>query len=345
MAGLETILAHYDYAYPPELIAQAPASPRDSARLLTYDRLTGRTCFGRFSELPERLPPGAVLVFNETRVWPARLVLKKETGGKAVVLYVSSERGLLKVMCDRRVEVGSRLGLGPRLSFRVSRHEGRYYFLKPSFPAARIGAVLERHGLTPLPPYIKDSPLSESEKKKRYQTVFARRPGSVAAPTASLHFTERLLRRLRSSGCAVRFVTLHVNLGTFAPLTEENLRRGRLHEERYEIDARTAVFLNAAKRAGRPIIAVGTTVARTLESAADRRGRLRRLAGTTDIFIREGSRFRFIDGLITNFHVPRSSLMMLVAALVGREELLGIYEQAVAYKFRLFSFGDGMLIT
>lgn len=345
MDRLEKTLRRYDYVLPPELVAQAPASPRDSSRLLSYDRKTGRTGFGRFADLPDRLPPGAVLVFNQTKVLPARLVLKKATGGKAVVLYVGTEKKTIKVLADRRLDVGSRLNLNDGTSFVVSRHEGKYYFLRPSFPTARIGRVLELHGLTPLPPYIKNSPLSESDKKKKYQTVFARRPGSVAAPTASLHFTRRLLRRLRSRGCAVRFVTLHVNLGTFAPLTEAQLRRGRLHEESYEIDRVTAAFLNAAKRAGRPVIAVGTTVARTLEAAADGRGRLRRLKGTTDIFIREGRRFLFIDGLITNFHVPRSSLMMLVAALVGRERLLELYRRAIAERLRFYSFGDAMLLT
>ncbi len=344
MAGLDKTLARYDYAFPARLIAQSPASPRDRSRLLAYDRRTGRTVFARFSDLPRLLPPGAVLVFNETKVWPARLILRKATGGRVVILYVATDGGLLKVMSDRRVPVGSQLRLSGRSSFRVCRHDGKYYFLKPSFPAAKIGRVLERHGLAPLPPYIKTSPLSERDRKEKYQTVFARRPGSVAAPTASLHFTRRLLARLRSRGVAVRFVTLHVGLGTFAPLTEENLRRGRLHTEKFAIDRRTAGFLNAAKRAGRPIVAVGTTVARTLESAAGRGGRLIRLAGDTDIFIRERYKFRFIDGLVTNFHVPRSSLMMLVAALVGREELLELYRRAIAKKFRLFSFGDGMLI-
>ncbi len=343
--SLEKTLARYDYAFPERLIAQSPAAPRDRARLLAYERRTGRLSFGRFSDLPRYLPPGAVLVFNQTKVWPARLILKKDTGGKVVVLYVATENNELKVMADRRVATGVRLRLTGRLTFRVSRHDGKYYFLKPSFPASGIGRVLERHGLTPLPPYIKSSPLSEKDRKERYQTVFARRPGSVAAPTASLHFTRRLLRRLRSGGTAVRFVTLHVGLGTFAPLTADALRRGKLHAEKFEIDRRTASFLNAAKRDGRPIIAVGTTVARTLESAAAKNGRLTRLKGDTDIFIREGRRFRFVDGLITNFHVPRSSLMMLVAAFAGRERLLELYRQAVAEDFRLFSFGDGMLIV
>jgi len=345
MDRLEKILSRYDYDYPAAAVAQSPASPRDSAKLLVYRRATGETRFDRFSGLAGHLPPGAVLVFNQTRVIPARLVLRKETGGRAVVLYIGLEKGLLKVMSDRRLSVGSVLHLGRDRSFRVCRQAGKYYFLRPSFPPAQVVAVLERYGLTPLPPYIKHSPLTESEVKEKYQSVFARRRGSVAAPTASLHFTRRLLRQLAGRGFASRFITLHVNLGTFAPLTAENLRTKRLHVEHYELDPRTAVFLNEAKKAGRPIIAVGTTVVRTLETAASGGKRLRRLRGTTDIFIREGDHPAFVDGLITNFHVPRSSLMMLTAAFVGRGKLLDLYQQAIRRRLRLFSFGDGMLVV
>jgi S-adenosylmethionine:tRNA ribosyltransferase-isomerase len=345
MDRLEKILSRYDYEFPAAAVAQSPASPRDSAKLLVYHRTSGETCFDRFSGLAGHLPPGAVLVFNQTRVIPARLVLFKETGGRAVVLYIGLEKGLLRVMSDRRLNIGSVLRLARDLNFRVLRQDGKYYFLKPSFPPARVVAVLERYGLAPLPPYIKHPPLTESEIKEKYQSVFARRRGSVAAPTASLHFTRRLLRQLSRRGFTSRFVTLHVNLGTFAPLTAANLKTKSLHSEYYEIDPRTAAFLNEAKKAGRPIIAVGTTVVRALETAAGGGRRLRRLRGATDIFIREGDRLSFVDGLTTNFHVPRSSLMMLVAAFVGRERLLSLYRHAVKRRFRFFSFGDGMLIT
>jgi S-adenosylmethionine:tRNA ribosyltransferase-isomerase len=225
----------------------------------------------------------------------------------------------------------------------IGRTENQYIF-KPSFPISRIIAILMRHGTTPIPPYIKHSPLSEKKLRTEYQTVFARVRGSVAAPTASLHMTPRLFRALKKAGHEVRYVTLHVGLGTFAPLTENQLATGKLHTEQYSIAAPTARALNAAKKAGRPIIAVGTTVARTLESAARGTARLTVPRGATDIFIRPGYAFSFVDGLITNFHVPRSSLMMLVAALVGREKILEIYRTAIQKKFRLFSFGDGMLI-
>jgi S-adenosylmethionine:tRNA ribosyltransferase-isomerase len=345
MDRLEHILSRFDYKYPASAVAQAPASPRDSAKLLVHRRADGRTNLGRFSGLPEYLPPGAVLVFNETRVIPARLVLHKETGGRVVILFVGREKGLLRVMADRHLVVGADLILRRGCRFLVCRHDGKYYFLRPSFPMTRLDGILEKYGLTPLPPYIKDPPLSESQVKEKYQSVFARRRGSVAAPTASLHFTRRLLRQLAKKGFTPSFITLHVGLGTFAPLTAENIRTKRLHGERYEIDPRTAAFLNAAKKSGRPIIAVGTTAVRTLETAAAGRQTLRHLRGETELFIRENSRLSFVDGLITNFHVPRSSLMMLVSALVGRQELLRLYKLAIKKHFRLFSFGDGMLIV
>ena len=207
-----------------------------------------------------------------------------------------------------------------------------------------MNALFEKYGNAPIPPYIKHTPLSSAELKKQYQTVFAKNSGSIAAPTASLDFTKRLLEKLRKTGISTQFVTLHVGLGTFAPLTEENITQGKLHKERYAIDSKTAAFLNRAKKEGRPIIAVGTTAVRALETASDKKGKLAKLSGETDIFIREGYRFRFTDGIITNFHVPRSSLLMLVSAFVGRERLFELYRKAMKKKFSFFSFGDGMLL-
>ena len=260
------------------------------------------------------------------------------------IIYLETTGNFIKVMAARRIGIGSDLKLTAEISFRVIRQEEKFYFLKPSFPIVKLFGILETYGATPIPPYIKNSPLKENELRKKYQTVFSEDRGSVAAPTASLHFTGRLLEKLKKSGISIRFVILHVNLGTFSPLTEENIRSGRLHEEYYEISRKNADFLNRAKKEGRRIIAVGTTVARTLESAMGDFGRLKKISGRTDIFIREGYKFKFIDGLITNFHVPKSSLLMLVSAIIGRENLLAVYKEAVRRKFRLFSFGDGMLI-
>lgn len=340
-----TDLERFDYSFPAELVAQAPARPRESARLLVYRRDSQRIALDTFANLGRYLPAGSVLVFNRTKVIPARFSVTKPTGGRAELLYVGqADDGLISAMSNRRLATGSRLCLAGRHFLTVVDRPGKLYRLRPEFPISRLPALLEKHGQAPLPPYIKDSPLSEAERRRQYQTVFAKERGSVAAPTASLHFSRRLLSELRHQGIDQRYVTLHVGLGTFAPLTEEQLSSGRLHLEEYRIAPQTAAYLNRAKRAGRPIIAVGTTVCRTLESAADENGQLTRLAGQTDLFIREGHHFRFIDGLITNFHVPKSSLMMLVSALIGRKPLLRLYDTAIQERFRLFSFGDGMLI-
>lgn len=345
MTNLERELAPYGFNFPRKLIAKTPASPRDQAQILIYSRADDGVCFDKFTNLTKYLPARCVLVFNQTKVIPARLELKKETGGKVKVLYIATENGLLKIMADRKIKVGGRLSLSPKIFFDVAGQKEKYYFLKPSFGAAKILSVLNKHGEAPLPPYIKNSLLTRKEKIERYQTVFAKTTGSIAAPTASLHFTRRLLNKIRKAGIGVKFVTLHVSLGTFAPLTDSQLRSGKLHEEYFEIEKTTADFLNKAKKENRPIIAVGTTVARTLESAAGPDGRITKHNGTTDIFIREGYQFKITDGIITNFHVPRSSLLMLASAFVPRPRLLDLYDRAIKKKFKLFSFGDGMLIT
>lgn len=343
MVRFETVLKHYDYALPEALIAQAPASPRDSAQLLVYERATGAVRYDTFRHLAKYLPPRSVLVCNETKVIPARFVVRKPTGGKAVLLYVRTEGKEIIAMSDRPLPVGEVVTVASRVRFRVMSQE-KYTRLAPLFSIARLPKVLEQYGITPIPPYIKHTPLSERALREKYQTIFARRRGSVAAPTASLHFTKRLLRDLKKAGHDVVFVTLHVNLGTFAPIKEEYWRYGKLHEEWYEIPRAAAAALNRAKKSGRPIVAVGTTVVRTLESAT-RNGRVRVGRRTTDFFIRPGYRFAFVDHLITNFHVPRSSLMMLVSALMSREKLLALYRAAIKRGFRFFSFGDGMLIV
>lgn len=341
--SLETIAKEYDYVFPEALIAQKPASPRDSAKLLVYDKENGSTTETTFAHIGEYLPNNAVLVFNQTKVLPARLTVTKPTGGASRILYIETVNGLLKVMSDRKLTVDANVHITKDLFLTVIRQEGKYYFLRPSFPLKKLESIFERHGHTPIPPYIKQSPLKESELRKKYQTVFAKHAGSVAAPTASLHFTNRLLAKLQRQGIDIRFVTLHVNIGTFAPLTQEHIDTGALHTESYEIDTKTAMFLNKAKAQGRPIIGVGTTVVRTLESATIG-GELKNLSGETNIFIKEGYGFKFINGMITNFHVPQSSLLMLVAALIGKDKLFELYRLAIKHRFRFFSFGDGMLL-
>lgn len=352
MSNFEKFLEKYDYSLPSELIAKKPATPRDSARLLVFKQKTKEVFFDKFANLGKYLPPKAVLVLNDTRVLPARLVVKKESGGSARILYIGRPsvaeamdgKQELEFLSDRNLNIGSKVSVSSKTFFIVKEKIGGHYFLSPSFPISKTFEILERYGLTPIPPYIKNSPLSEKQLRKEYQTIFATKKGSVAAPTASLHFTENLLSRLKKAGIKIVFTTLHVNLGTFAPLTEENIKKSKLHSEYYEIGRGSADILNKAKKEKLPIIAVGTTVVRTLESASDKKGNISRLKGETDIFIKEGYRFKFVDGLITNFHVPMSSLLMLVSAFAGRKNILELYKKAIKKKFRFFSFGDGMLI-
>jgi S-adenosylmethionine:tRNA ribosyltransferase-isomerase len=343
MEKFEEVLEKYNYDLPEGLIAQKPASPRDMARLLVYKKETKEIFYDKFLNIAKYLPKNAVLVFNETKVLPARLMLKKETGGKVEILYLQKRGKLLEVLADRKLNVGSKLVLNSKIKFEVADHQEKVYLLKPLFAENQFFAVLEKYGSAPIPPYIKHSPLSRKELKEKYQAIFAKYQGSVAAPTASLHFTKRVLNKIKKSGIDVKFITLHVGLGTFAPLTEENLKTKKLHQEFYNIDKKTAEFLNKAKKEGRTIVAVGTTVARTLESAS-KSGLLKDLSDKTDIFISEGYKFDFVDGMVTNFHVPKSSLLMLVAALIGREKLFSLYQLAIKKRFKFYSFGDGMLI-
>ncbi|MHB9020064.1 MAG: S-adenosylmethionine:tRNA ribosyltransferase-isomerase, partial [Minisyncoccota bacterium] len=264
--------------------------------------------------------------------------------------YIGQKNKLLEFLSDRNLNIGSDIHINAKVFFTVHKKIGGHYFLKPSFNINKIFEVLEKYGITPIPPYIKNIPLSEKQLRKEYQTVFADRRGSVAAPTASLHFTKKLLAQLKKGGINIVFTTLHVNLGTFSPLSEELFKKSKLHTEYFEISKKSADILNKAKKEKSPIIAVGTTVVRTLETASDKKGNISKLKGNTDIFIKEDHVFKFVDGLITNFHVPRSSLLMLVSAFAGRpacagrKNILNIYQKAIKKKFRFFSFGDGMLI-
>ncbi|MFA5386544.1 MAG: tRNA preQ1(34) S-adenosylmethionine ribosyltransferase-isomerase QueA [Candidatus Paceibacterota bacterium] len=343
--NFQKLLNLYDYKVPQDLIAQKPILPRDKAKLLVYEKETNRTFYDRFSNIAEYLPKNAVLVFNDTKVIPARFIVKKSTGGIAKLLFVEKVRDCWKVLSNTKLNVGSEICLAKRkeYGFFVKNKENGHYFIKSVFKIANVYNFLEKYGQTPIPPYIKHSSLSEKQLRENYQTVFAKENGSIAAPTASLHFTKNLLNKIKKQGIDTRFLILHVNLGTFAPLTEENIKNGKLHQEYYEIDKKTADFLNKAKKDKRPIIAVGTTVVRALESSAVK-DKLSKLSSNTQIFIKDDYKSRFVDGIITNFHVPKSSLMMLVSAFVGRKKLLNLYKIAIKRRFRFFSFGDGMLI-
>jgi S-adenosylmethionine:tRNA ribosyltransferase-isomerase len=303
---------------------------------MSYNRSSDKIDWVTFADLPDLLPVNSVLVFNQTKVIPARLILNRTSGGKVSLLYLKTTADQLEVLANRSLKAGENLYHGDELLFTVRGKVSNHYQLIPNFDLAKLAEILERFGVTPLPPYIKNSPLSEAQRREQYQTVFASEAGSVAAPTASLHFTPELLQRLKTKGIQLEYLTLHVGLGTFAPLTPEQLQRGELHEEFFSISPETAERLREAKSSDRKIIAVGTTVARVLESDWN--------LASTKIFIRPGYQFKFVGGLITNFHVPRSSLLMLVATLVGREKLLTLYQKAIDQGFRFYSFGDGMLI-
>ncbi len=343
MTNFQKTLTEFDYQFPSELIAQAPTHPRDQARLLIYNRSTKTVEHDQFKNLWKYLPSNSVLVLNQTKVLPARLEVIKPTGGKARLLYIKHDAKTIWVLSDRKLELGAQLKFHKH-KFLVQKQNGQFYILKPSFSTKNIHSILQQHGITPLPPYIKHPKLKGAKLLNEYNTVFAKTLGSVAAPTASLHFTPALLKKIQTQGVTIKYVTLHVNLGTFATLTEEQLKTGKLHKEWYEITPSTANFLNSAKQKHRPIVAVGTTVVRTLESAVNSQGKLTRLSGETSLFLTETSNLKFVDQLITNFHVPKSSLMMLVSAFVGRKQLLALYKLAIQLKYRLFSFGDGMMI-
>lgn len=336
-------LAAYDYAFPEALIAEEPAHPRDSARLMIYDRTTHETSLDTFTNINDYLPEKCVLVFNETKVVPARITLDLGTLS-ADVLYLSADHdGLLRVMAPRTVRPGMTATWAGH-SLEVIARDGKEAILRPSFSPEMILPLLEEFGKTPLPPYIEAQHMTETERRHEYQTVFAKNPGSVAAPTAGLHFTPELIERIKAAGHDVVYITLHVGLGTFAPLTEEQLKTRALHEETYFIDEDTAEFLNRAKEDDRPIVAVGTTTVRTLESAADDGTTITNRYGRTTLFLSPENPPRFVTAIVTNFHVPKSSLLMLVAGFIGRNQLMKLYQTAIAEKFRLFSFGDGMLV-
>ena len=333
------------YDLPEELIAQTPLEHRDSSRLMLLNKQTGEIRHSVFSQLPQLLRPGDCLVMNDSRVIPARLFGKRDTGGAVEVLLLNDRGGGVwecLTRPGRKTPVGTHLHFGSdELSATVIGLESDGNKLLQFHTEGIFLEVLERLGHMPLPPYIK----AELKDAERYQTVYANEPGSAAAPTAGLHFTKELLAQLDDMGVELNRITLHVGLGTFRPVKEEDLTKHEMHSEYCAISGAVAERINRAKREGRRVIAVGTTSCRTLEAVADEQGEVRPFHGQVNIFIYPGYRFKCIDGLITNFHLPESTLIMLVSALAGRETVLHAYETAVKERYRFFSFGDAMLIT
>lgn len=340
-------LSDLDYDLPEELVAQQPLSQRDASRLLLVDVGTAGIEHHRFSELPKLLPP-SLFIFNDTRVFPARLTGTKATGGSVelLLLHTSGEAR------DRWIALGrSSKGLRPQMQLslaggllhaRVLRalEAGRVEIELTG--AGPIDALIEQVGEVPLPPYIRRKAVQAD--RDRYQTIYARKPGAVAAPTAGLHFTETVLQGLQEAGHDLAYVTLHVGPGTFRPVQAATLDEHDMHDETYEVPIATAEAIERARAQGRPIVAVGTTVVRTLEASSDEQGHVAAGAGTTKLFIRPPHRFRVIDHLVTNFHLPRSTLLALVMAFAGIELTKQAYGEAIDRRYRFYSYGDAMLI-
>jgi S-adenosylmethionine:tRNA ribosyltransferase-isomerase len=340
-------LSDFDYELPEELIAQDPVSPRDASRLLALPPGGGAPDHRTFAELDRLLAPGDLLVFNDTKVIPARLVGRKASGGKVELLLCEPLEGGLgrrwRAMgqASKPIRAGATVALDG-LSATVDAVEGEgFYLVTLDREGEALLAALERAGRVPLPPYIRRAP--SAGDRERYQTVWARAPGSAAAPTAGLHFTEPLLARLAARGVRRTAVTLHVGPGTFLPVRGDSLEGHRMHAERYEVPESAAAEIAACRARGGRVVAVGTTTVRTLESARDG-SRVAPRAGRTALFIRPGHAFGAVDLLVTNFHLPRSTLLVLVCAFGGRDRVLAAYREAVARRYRFFSYGDAMLV-
>ena len=333
------------YDLPQELIAQTPLDRRDASRLMVLDKNTGAVKHMHFYDLPSLLRPGDCLVLNDSRVLPARLLGHREPGGGAAEVLLLNDKGDKTWEC--LVRPGKKMKPGTKLSFGdglltaevTETLEGGNRLVRFNYEGIFL-ELLEQLGKMPLPPYIK----AELQDPERYQTVYSREVGSAAAPTAGLHFTKELLEQIQAMGVSLAYVTLHVGLGTFRPVKEEEITDHEMHSEYCMISKETAETINETRRKGGRVICVGTTSCRTIESWAAEDGTLKESAGWTNIYIYPGYRFKVLDALVTNFHLPESTLVMLVSALAGREHILAAYEEAVREKYRFFSFGDAMFI-
>ena len=332
----------FDFPLPPELIAQHPARERSASRLLHVDG--PHLADLRFTDLPGLLAPGDLLVFNDTRVIKARFFGQKDSGGQVEVLLeriVDERHALAQVRASKSPKAGTRITLENAFSLVCSGRQGEFFALELE-GESNLWDLAEQYGRLPLPPYIEHG--VEAEDEARYQTVYARHPGAVAAPTAGLHFDEAMLERLSEQGVRRAALTLHVGAGTFQPVRVEKIDEHKMHSERFHVPEETAAAIAATRERGGRVVAVGTTSLRTLESAACGNGLVRAGSGETDIFITPGYRFQVVDRLITNFHLPRSTLLMLVSAFAGLDPIRAAYAHAVAEKYRFFSYGDAMLL-
>ena len=338
-------VSEFNYDLPEELIAQHPIEKRDESRLMVLNRKNQTIEHRKFKDIIEYLEPGDCLVRNNTKVIPARLYGKKETGANVEILLLNQIQGDIWEVI---VRPGNKLHIGAKVFFGQGILEAEILDVMPGgtrkvqFSYQGIfNEILDQIGLMPLPPYIHE----ELKEKERYQTVYAKYEGSAAAPTAGLHFTPELLKSIEKKGIEIANVTLHVGIGTFRPVKEETVENHHMHSEHYYIKKEDVDKINQAKQNGKRVIAVGTTSCRVLETIADEKGRVKETEGDTQIFIYPGYHFKILDGLITNFHLPQSTLLMLVSALAGKEYIMKAYEEAVKEKYRFFSFGDAMFIN
>jgi len=348
------LLSDFDYTLPERLIAQFPAARRDASRLMVLHRSHGTIEHRVFGDLPEYLCPDDCLVLNDTRVIPARLIGTREGSGGKMELLLLQRHPDSDGSCvwDALARPGRKARPGTRIVFRAHRGDPVVGTILAARPGVRtvefegpgdVERALEEIGQVPLPPYIRRAP-DRDEDPVRYQTVYAKVDGAAAAPTAGLHFTEDLLDRIRTMGVRTAFVTLHVGLGTFAPVRVERVEAHRMHEEVFQISARVAGVINEAREQGGRVVAVGTTSVRVLETAVEKIGEVGETSGVTDLFIYPGYRFRAVDALVTNFHLPRSTLLMLTCAFAGRDLLFRAYREAIERSYRFYSYGDAMLV-
>ncbi|MGA9853238.1 MAG: tRNA preQ1(34) S-adenosylmethionine ribosyltransferase-isomerase QueA [Gammaproteobacteria bacterium] len=336
-------LQDFHYDLPTELIAQHPLPERTASRLLCLNGVTGKYTDRQFRDLPALLKPDDLLVFNDTRVIPARLLGRKQSGGAVEFLVeriLDAHTAMVLARASKPLRIGMRIKLAGVAEVLVLGHQGE--FLKIQFSDVTLPEFLYQHGHVPLPPYVQHA--DNAEDQERYQTIYARVPGAVAAPTAGLHFDAALLRELQRFGVRCAFVTLHIGAGTFQPVREDNILQHKMHSEQAVVSRAVCEAVAETRRSGGRVIAVGTTAVRSLEAAAAD-GTLKPLAGETALYIYPGYRFRVVDAMITNFHLPESTLLMLVCALAGRENVLAAYRYAVAARYRFFSYGDAMFVT
>jgi len=337
-------LSLFDYDLPDELIAQVPARPRDKCRLMHVDRSKGSIKHLNFFDLPRLLRNGDVLVLNNSRVIPARIRLSAYHKNAEILLirHLNGSKWLVLGKPGKLLRCGNKIFVNERLFFYVdSIDEFGQRIIKFNLLGRKLAFELEKVGLTPLPPYISGK---QDHAKTDYQTVYAKKNGSVAAPTAGLHFTRRILKKIANQGVKIVEVTLHVGPGTFTPVKSDDIRQHTMHSEWFSLGARTAKVLNEARARNNRIIAVGTTSVRVLESAFEEKNGFKKMSGETSIFIYPGYKWKCVDGIITNFHLPKSTLIMLVSAFVGRDTVMRAYREAVTEKYRFFSYGDAMIL-